>query len=68
MFVDQIGYLAHLNARDRSFVLVLHAPIATIEVFRRRRGGEYQDGEMFGLSVFLRDGDAIATPAQSRLS
>jgi predicted dithiol-disulfide oxidoreductase (DUF899 family) len=85
MFVDQIGHLAHLNARDTSFVLVSRAPIATIEAFRRRMGwsipwyssfgndfnpdfgrgpkkpeaSEYQDGEMFGLSVFLRDGDDV---------
>ncbi len=84
-FVDQIGHLAHLNARDTSFVLVARAPLAKIEAYRRRMGWsiqwvssfgtdfshdfglgpkepqpkEHQDGEMFGLSVFLRDGDNI---------
>src|SRR5262245_25540749 len=81
MFVDQVGHLAHLRARDTSFALVSRAPIARIEAYRRRMGwtlpwfssfgsdfnhvlgvgpdsprpSEYQDGESFGLSVFLRD-------------
>ena len=85
MFVDQVGHLAHLNARDASFVLVARAPIDKIEAYRRRMGwsipwvssfgtdfshdfgrgpkepqpNEYQDGEQFGLSVFLRDGDSV---------
>ena len=85
MFVDQIGHLAHLHARNTSFALVSRAPIARIEAYRKRMGwtipwfssfgsdfnhafgvgpesprpSEYQDGESFGLSVFLRDGDAI---------
>jgi len=85
MFVDQIGHLAHLHARDTSFVLVSRAPIAKIEAYRKRMGwtipwyssfespfnvdfgvgpetpqvGVYQDGESFGLSVFIRDGDDV---------
>jgi predicted dithiol-disulfide oxidoreductase (DUF899 family) len=84
-FVDQIGHLAHLNARDTSFALVARAPIARIEAYRRRMGWtipwvssfgsdfnpdfgrgprepqpkEDQDGEKFGLSVFLRDGKSV---------
>jgi predicted dithiol-disulfide oxidoreductase (DUF899 family) len=84
-FVDQIGHLAHLNARDTSFALVARAPIARIEAYRQRMGWtvpwvssfgtdfnpdfgvgpkepqpeEHQDGETFGLSVFLRDGDSV---------
>jgi predicted dithiol-disulfide oxidoreductase (DUF899 family) len=84
-FVDQIGHLAHLHARDTSFALVSRAPIAKIEAYRRRMGWSIpwvsssgsdfnvdfdvgpktpdlqadQDGEKFGLSVFLRDGDSI---------
>src|SRR5262249_61277536 len=38
MFVDQIGHLAHLNARDTSFALVSRAPIAKIEAYRKRMG------------------------------
>src|SRR6266699_2731458 len=85
MFVDQIGHLAHLHARDTSFALVSRAPITSIEAYRKRMGwttpwyssfetdfnldfgvgpetpqqGVYQDGESFGLSVFLRDGEDI---------
>jgi len=85
MFIDQIGNLSHLHARDTSFAIVSRAPVTRIEAYRRRMGwtlpwvssfetdfshafglgpdqpraGEYQDGEMFGLSVFLREGDAI---------
>jgi predicted dithiol-disulfide oxidoreductase (DUF899 family) len=85
MVVDQIGHLAHLHARDTSFVLVSRAPLAKIEPYKKRMGwtipwyssfesdfnvdlglssetpqpSEYQDGETFGLSVFLRDGDEV---------
>jgi predicted dithiol-disulfide oxidoreductase (DUF899 family) len=85
MFVDQIGHLAHLHARDTSFALVSRAPIAEIEAYKKRMGwaipwyssfesdfnvdfgvgpetpqeGVYQDGETFGLSVFIRDGDDV---------
>jgi predicted dithiol-disulfide oxidoreductase (DUF899 family) len=85
MFVDQVGHLAHLHARDTSFALVSRAPRERLEPYRRRMGWEipwyssaesdfnvdlglsppepqpdrHQDGEMFGLSVFLRDGDEV---------
>jgi predicted dithiol-disulfide oxidoreductase (DUF899 family) len=85
MFVDQIGDLAHLHARNTSFALVSRAPITKIEAYRDRMGWTipwyssfesdfnvdfgvspetpqpdvYQDGETFGLSVFLRDGDRV---------
>src|ERR1051325_12247566 len=85
MFVDQIGHLAHLHARDTSFALVSRAPIAKVEGYRKRMGwtipwhssfesdfnvdfgvgpespqeSVYQDGESFGLSVFIRDGDDV---------
>jgi predicted dithiol-disulfide oxidoreductase (DUF899 family) len=81
MFVDQIGHLAHLHARDTSFALVSRAPLERLEAYRKRMGwtipwyssfasdfnpdfgvgpvqprpDEYQDGESFGLSVFLRE-------------
>jgi predicted dithiol-disulfide oxidoreductase (DUF899 family) len=38
MFVDQVGHLAHLQARDTSFALVSHAPLAKIEPFKERMG------------------------------
>ena len=85
MFVDNLGHLAHLHARDTSFALVSRAALAKIEPFKERMGWsvpwyssfgsdfnhdfgvspesprptEYQDGESFGLSVFLRDGDSV---------
>jgi predicted dithiol-disulfide oxidoreductase (DUF899 family) len=84
-FTDQIGHLAHLNARDTSLTLISKAPIAKIEAYRRRMGWTlpwvssfandfnvdfavgpaapnseaHQDGERFGLSVFLRDGSNV---------
>src|SRR5438270_4425012 len=36
MFVDQVGHLAHLHARDTSFVLVSRAPLANLERYRQR--------------------------------
>lgn len=85
MFVDQVGHLAHLHARDTSFALVSRAPITRIEAYRKRMGWTipwyssfesdfnvdfgvgpetpqpdvYQDGETFGLSAFLRDGNGV---------
>ncbi|HKA14918.1 MAG TPA: DUF899 domain-containing protein [Myxococcota bacterium] len=85
MFIDQIGHLAHLHARDTSFAMVARAPIDTLEAYRKRMGwtipwvssfgtdfsrdfglgperpqqGEHQDGEDFGLSVFVRDSDEV---------
>jgi predicted dithiol-disulfide oxidoreductase (DUF899 family) len=38
MFVDQVGHLAHLHARDTSFALVSRAPIEKIEAYRKRMG------------------------------
>ena len=85
MFVDQVGHLAHLHARDTSFAAVSRAPIEKIAAYNERMGwtfpwvsslasdfnvdfgvgpetpqeGVYQDGETFGLSVFLRDGGEV---------
>jgi predicted dithiol-disulfide oxidoreductase (DUF899 family) len=84
MFVDQVGHLAHVHARDTSFALVSRAPLAKLEAYKKRMGWTipwfssfdtdfnvdfgvspetpqpvYQDGESFGLSVFLRDGDSV---------
>jgi len=38
MFVDQIGHLAHIRARDTSFVLVSRAPSENIEPYKQRMG------------------------------
>jgi predicted dithiol-disulfide oxidoreductase (DUF899 family) len=77
MFVDQVGHLAHLHARDTSFVLVSIASISSIERYRKRMGWTIpwfssagtdfnrdfgvttDEGETFGLSVFLRAGEHV---------
>src|SRR5947209_5846968 len=38
MFVDQIGHLAHLHARDTSFALVSRAPFPKIAAYQKRMG------------------------------
>lgn len=72
-FVDNIGHLAHLNARDTTFILVSPAPLSQIQPFKDRmgwnvpwfssNGNEFNNdmgaGDGFGLSVFLRDGDEV---------
>jgi predicted dithiol-disulfide oxidoreductase (DUF899 family) len=37
-FLDQIGHLAHLHARDTSFVAVTRAPLAELQKWRERLG------------------------------
>src|SRR5213078_5109163 len=39
MFVDQIGHLAHLQARDTSFALVSRAPLARIAPYKSAWAG-----------------------------
>jgi predicted dithiol-disulfide oxidoreductase (DUF899 family) len=73
MFTDQIGHLAHINARDVTLALVSTAPQAQIEAFKRRMGWtvpwyttigeEFQracgTSEYFALDVFLRDDERV---------
>jgi predicted dithiol-disulfide oxidoreductase (DUF899 family) len=73
MFVDQIGHLAHLHARETTFALVSRAPLSKLEAYRQRMGwplpwyslagNEFNDdlgvGNGFGLSVFIRQGDDV---------
>ena len=85
MVLDQVCHLAHLHARDTSFVAVSRAPFARLAAYEERMGWTtpwfssfetdfnvdfgvspetpqpdvYQDGETFGLSAFLRDGEDI---------
>jgi predicted dithiol-disulfide oxidoreductase (DUF899 family) len=73
MFVDNVGHLAHLHARDTSFALVSRAPLSKIEPYRERMGwttpwyslagNDFNDDSGvttgFGLSVFVREGDEI---------
>lgn len=72
-FTDNIGHLAHLNARDTTFVLASPAPQANIDRYKRRMGWEeipwfttrddfsrdFGVDEWFGLNVFFRDGETI---------
>ena len=72
-FVDNIGHLAHLNARDTTFVVVSDMPAPQLFSWRERmgwtmpfyssRGTTFADDcghdDGFGLSVFLRDGDEV---------
>jgi predicted dithiol-disulfide oxidoreductase (DUF899 family) len=69
MVVDNVGHLAHLHARDTSFVLVSEASVDQIEAYRQRMGwtipwlsltGTEFNADCgvtteFGLSVFIRD-------------
>ena len=72
MFADNVGHLAHLNARNTRFVMVSRAPINEITAFRQRMGwtmpfystvdnfnGDFNVATGFGLNVFLRDGERI---------
>jgi predicted dithiol-disulfide oxidoreductase (DUF899 family) len=74
LFVDNMGHLAHLHARDTSFALVSRAPLEKIEAYRERMGWTVPWFSLagsndlsadcgvtsgFGLSVFLRDGDSV---------
>lgn len=72
MFVDNIGHLAHLHARDTSLVLVSRAPVADIERFKARMGWtapwfctldefnpDFGAAAGFALNVFFRDGDDV---------
>ncbi len=72
-FTDNVGNLAHLNARDTRYVVVSNMPLAQMTAFWRRMGWTvpyyssrattFADdcgvGGGFGLSVFLRDGSDI---------
>jgi predicted dithiol-disulfide oxidoreductase (DUF899 family) len=72
-FVDNIGHLAHLHARDTTLVLVSPASLSQIEHYKKRMGWtvswfssngdnlnvDFGAGRGFGLSVLLRDGDSV---------
>jgi predicted dithiol-disulfide oxidoreductase (DUF899 family) len=80
MFTDQIGHLAHINARDLTMALVSTAPQPKIEAFKRRMGWEipwyttvgdgFQEArgttEGFSLDVYVRDGDRVFLTYETR--
>jgi predicted dithiol-disulfide oxidoreductase (DUF899 family) len=53
MFIDQVGHLAHLHARDTTFAITSRAPLEKIEPFRKRMGWEIPwyswNGTQFGV-------------------
>ncbi len=72
MFTDMVGNLAHLNARDTTFVLVARAPIDEITPFKKRMGWDipwystsdsfnpdFLNTESHGLNIFLQDSGNI---------
>lgn len=80
MFTDQVGHLAHINARETTLALVSTAPQPQIEAFKRRMGweipwytvvgDEFQrvcgTTEYFALDVFLRDGERVFLAYETR--
>jgi predicted dithiol-disulfide oxidoreductase (DUF899 family) len=73
-FADQVGHLAHINARDTTVAMLSRASIKAIEAFRRRMGwgipwyslagaeafyDEIGVGTGFALNVFLHRGGKV---------
>jgi predicted dithiol-disulfide oxidoreductase (DUF899 family) len=72
MLADQVGHLAHLNARGTTLVFVSRAPQDAIAQLKKRMGwgipwytltdsfdADFGVDEWHGTNAFLRDGDAI---------
>ena len=73
MMADQVAHLAHLNARDTTYVHVSRAPQAELARWKARMGWEHIPwytltddfdadfgvGEWHGTNVFFRDGDEV---------
>ena len=73
VITDQVGHLAHLNARDTTLAFVSRAPQQDLERWKVQMGWEqipwytltddfdadFGVGEMHGHNVFFRDGDRI---------
>lgn len=72
MFTDMVGHLAHLNARDTTFVMVARAPIDEIVQLKKRMGWDipwYSTADSFntdflgeqshGITIFLQDSGKI---------
>jgi predicted dithiol-disulfide oxidoreductase (DUF899 family) len=69
---DQVGHLAHLNARDTTLVFVSRAPQEDIQRWKARMGwdmpwytitddfdSDFGVGEWHGTNAFIREGDEI---------
>jgi predicted dithiol-disulfide oxidoreductase (DUF899 family) len=72
MLADQVGHVAHLNARDTTLVFVSRAPQQDIERVKARMGwkmpwytitdsfdADFGVDEWHGTNVFFRDGDRV---------
>lgn len=72
MVADNVGHLAHLNARDTTLVFVSRAPQSDIARVKARMGwdmpwytltdgfdADFGVGEWHGTNVFFRDGDRV---------
>ncbi len=62
MFTDMVGHLAHLNARDTTFVLVSRAPINEIISFKKRMGWDipwYSTSDSFNPDFMVHDGHGL---------
>jgi len=72
MLADQVGHLAHLNARDTTLVFVSRAPQDAIAQLKKRMGwdvpwytitdsfdADFGVDEWHGTNAFLRDGQSI---------
>lgn len=71
--MDNVGHLAHLNARDVTFVAVSNMPLPQLSAYWKRmewpapyyssHGTSFSHdcgaGDVFGISVFLRDGERV---------
>jgi predicted dithiol-disulfide oxidoreductase (DUF899 family) len=69
MVADQLTHLAHLHARDTSFVLVSRAPLTKLEAFKRRMGWEdipwYSDGKSdFGIDFGFSPSEPVPSEHQ----
>jgi predicted dithiol-disulfide oxidoreductase (DUF899 family) len=64
MVVDQIGHLAHLHARDTSFVLVSRAPLVKIEPYKERMGWTIPWFSSFGSDFNVDFGLSPETPQE----
>ena len=65
MFVDQVGHLAHLHARDTSFALVSRAPVEKLEAYRERMGWEIPWYSSADSDFNLDLGSPAASPASA---
>jgi predicted dithiol-disulfide oxidoreductase (DUF899 family) len=63
-FADQIGHLAHLNARDTTFACVSRAPIDRIEAFKARMGWTFpwysSEGSDFNFDYHVTFDESVA--------